>query len=257
MRVISLNCEGIASAREKGLFDWLEKQDADLICLQDTREDEEVIEERYFMDGYFVYAFNGYNSSDQGGVAIYTHQVPKAIISGFGIPEMDEVGRYLQADFDTISIVSLLVPEAVDDDSLKFKYRFLDACSHHLSKQRRKRREFIMSGTWNIVHRKIDMNNWHDTQKMSGFNQTERDWMEGLLGEMGFFDAYREVDREAGIYSWWKDQVARDENNGMRIDYQIVTPGMRYSVLNGGIYKGQVFSSHGPVIIDYDKELSM
>ena len=165
MRVINFNCEGIKSAREKGLFDWLVEQDADIICLQDTREDEQVIEDQYALDGYFVYAFSGYNRPERGGVAIYTRHAPKAIISGLGFPESDETGRYLQADFDKISIVSLFVPEGADDDGLNFKYRFLDGYSHHLSKQRRKRREFIMSGTWNIAHRKIDVHNWRDAQE--------------------------------------------------------------------------------------------
>ena len=255
MRVISLNCEGIQRARDKGLFDWLQEQDADLICLQDTREDEQVIEDQYALDGYFCYAFSGYMRTDRGGVAIYSRYAPKAIISGLGFPEADETGRYLQADFDKVSLVSLYVPEGHDDEALNFKYRFLDGYSHHLSKQRRKRREFVMCGTWNIAHRKIDVANWREAQEMSGFNQAERGWMEGLLGDMGFFDAYREVDSEAGKYSWWQDELLRHDNLGMRLDYQIITSGLRHRVLNGGIYKGQIFSSHAPVIIDYDWEL--
>ncbi len=73
MRVISLNCEGIKNAREKGLFDWLLEQDADLICLQDTREEEQIIEDQYYLDGYFCYAFSGHMRTDhRGGVAIYS-----------------------------------------------------------------------------------------------------------------------------------------------------------------------------------------
>ena len=257
MRVISFNCEGIKNAREKGLFDWLTEQDADLILLQDTREDEYVIEDQYFLEGYFCYAFSGYQRDDRGGVAIYTRQAPKAIISGLGFPEADETGRYLQADFDKISIATLYVPEGHDEESQNFKYRFLDGYSHYLSKQRRKRREFVMSGTWNIAHRKIDVANWRDSEEVSGFNQAERGWMEALLGDMGFLDAYREVDREAGKYSFWKDDAARETNDGMRLDYQVITPGMRSRVLNGGIYKAKTFSSHAPVIMDYDWDLSI
>lgn len=114
-----------------------------------------------------------------------------------------------------------------------------------------------MTGTWNIAHRKIDVANWREAEEISGFQPAERNWMEGLLGDMGYYDAYREVDRESGKYSWWKDEHLRHDNLGMRIDYQIITSGMRHRVLNGGIYKTQLFSSHAPVIIDYDWELTI
>lgn len=258
MRVINFNCEGINNAREKGLFDWLIEQDADVICLQDIREDEYAMQEdKYLLDGYFCYAFEGYNRKDKGGVAIYTRQAPKAIISGLGYPEADETGRYLQADFDKISIASIYVPENHDEASQNFKYRFLDGYSHTLNKQRRKRREFIMSGTWNIAHRKIDVANWRDDETRPGFQPAERNWMEGLLGDMGYHDAYREVDREPGKFTWWPDALLRHDNLGMRLDYQIITAGLCHQVLNGGIYKAQSFSSHAPVIIDYDWELSI
>lgn len=257
MRVISFNCEGIRNAKDQGLFDWLIEQDADVICLQDIRETEYAMEsEEYQLGDYFCYSYGGYNRNSQGGVAIYTKQAPKAIISGLGYPEADESGRYLQADFDKISIANIYVPEGYDEDSQNFKYRFLDGYSHNLHKQRRKRREFIMAGTWNIAHRKIDVANWRDAVQISGFQDAERSWMKGLLSDMGFFDAYREVDRESFKFTWWKDQFLRTNNEGMRLDYHIITAGMRHRVLNGGIYKTQLFSSHAPVIIDYDWELN-
>ncbi|MDB2384297.1 exodeoxyribonuclease III [Endozoicomonas sp.] len=257
MRFISFNCEGISNAKEKGLFDWLIEQDADVVCLQDLREAEYAMEsEKYQLDGYFCYAYEGYKRTDRGGVALYTRQAPKAVISGLGYPEADETGRYLQADFDKISIASIYVPEGHDEESQNFKYRFLDGYSHNLNKQRRKRREFIMTGTWNIAHRKLDVANWREAEQNSGFQEAERSWMEGLLGDMGFFDAYREVDREPGQFTYWQDELLRRDNLGMRLDYHIITAGMRHRVLNGGIYKSQVFSSHAPVIIDYDWELS-
>ncbi|WP_330926363.1 exodeoxyribonuclease III [Candidatus Sororendozoicomonas aggregata] len=257
MRVISFNCEGIKNASEKGLFDWLKEQDADVICLQDTREKDIVIEsDAYQLDGYFCYPYEGYNRTEHGGVALYTRHPPKAIITGLGYPEADESGRYQQADFDKISIVNIYVPEGHDEESQNFKYRFLDGYSHNLNKQRRKRREFVMTGTWNIAHRKIDVAKWRESEELSGFQSAERNWMEGLLGDMGFCDAYREVDRESGKYTWWPDEFLRHDNLGMRLDYQIITSGMRHRVLNGGIYKSQLFSNHAPVIMDYDWELS-
>lgn len=257
MRVISFNCEGIKNAKEKGLFSWLAGQDADVICLQDIRETEKVMEgEEYQLNGYYCYAYEGHYRTDRGGVAIYSRYTPKAIIKGLGYPEADETGRYLQADFDKISITNIYVPEGHDEASQNFKYRFLDGYSENLNKQRRKRREFIMTGTWNIAHRKVDVARSEAVAGKSGFQQAEISWMNGLLGDMEFFDAYREVDKEAGKYTWWADENMRQENIGMRLDYHIITAGMRQKVLNGGIYKTQEFSLHAPVIIDYDWEMS-
>ncbi|MDD7804600.1 MAG: exodeoxyribonuclease III [Endozoicomonas sp. (ex Botrylloides leachii)] len=258
MRVISFNCEGISCAKEKGLFKWIMQQDPDIVCLQDIQEDDEIMSsDTYQIEGYLCYSFSGYNRPLSGGVCIYTRQPPKAIITGLGYPESDDTGRYIQADFDKISISNIYIPEGKDDDSQHFKYKFLDGYSQNLSRQRRKRREFIMTGTWNIAHRKIDVFNWRESEKKSGFKEAERNWMEGLLNDMNFFDAYREVDQEPNQFTWWQDEYMRQNNIGMRLDYHIITAGMRQRVLNGGIYKGQMFSSHAPVIIDYDWELNI
>ena len=257
MRVISFNCEGLEQAKKKGLFDWLSEQNADVVCLQDTRASELTMErDEYQLDGYYCYAFDGYNRVDRGGVILYTQEAPKAVIRGFDCPEADETGRYLQADFDKITISNIYVPEGHNEENQNFKYRFLDGFSHNLHKQRRKRREFIMCGTWNIAHKKVDVANWREAENVSGFQVAERNWMEGLLGDMGFHDAYREVDQEPDQYSWWQNDYLKHDNIGMRIDYHIITAGMRHRVLNGGIYKAKSFSSHAPVIIDYDWELS-
>ncbi|MGY0219546.1 exodeoxyribonuclease III [Endozoicomonadaceae bacterium StTr2] len=254
MRVINFNAEGIRTAVEAGLFRWLEEQDADVICLQDTRETEDVMEQHFQLDGYFGYFFSGYERESVGGTALYTRHAPKAIIPGLGFPACDETGRYLQADFDKISIASLFVP-GHEDNGLENKLRFLEGYSLHLQKQCRKRREFIMTGTWNIAHMKMDVANWREQQEEPGFTPMERAWMDGLFNNMGFTDAYREVDREGGNYSLWTDEAAREQNDGRRVDYQVVTPGMCHRVLNAGMYTGQRFSRHAPVIVDYDWEL--
>ena len=107
MRVISINVNGIHSAIEQGLFDWLAAQNADVICLQDTRASAYEMEApEVQLYGYFCYACDA-EQPEQGGVAIYTRIQPKAIITSLGFESSDRYGRYIQADFDKVSIASL------------------------------------------------------------------------------------------------------------------------------------------------------
>ena len=259
MRIISFNCEGIINAAERGFFSWAQEQDADVICLQDIRAREsDVIDAPFNPEGYFSYFFESYSlQSGQGGVALYTRTPPKAIITGMSLPEADIHGLYLQADFDKISIGTLLVPEPDGTpESMNWKYKFMEDYLQYLAKQRRKRREFITCGTWQVAHNKIDVANWRVYQESPGFQPPERAWMDEIINGMDYVDTYREVDREGGKYTFWATDDHRKANEGRRYDYQIATPSMKHRVLNSGIYTGEEFSRHAPVIVDYDWELS-
>ncbi len=130
----------------------------------------------------------------------------------------------------------------------------------YLNKQRRKRREFITCGSWQVAHKKIDLANWRDSQDTAqdtaGFQSTERNWMDEIITGMDYVDTYREVDREGGKYTFWPTPGHHEKNDGLRYDYQIATPSMKHRVLHSGIFSGAQFSRHAPVIADYDWELS-
>lgn len=115
MRIISLAVDGIQQASERGLYHWLAAQDAHVICLQDLRAPAYELEQRreYQLQGYFSYFFDA-PQPDSNGVAIYSRDMPKAIMYGFGASNGEDMqGRYLQADFDRVSICSLLAPGAI------------------------------------------------------------------------------------------------------------------------------------------------
>ncbi|MGD8532901.1 MAG: exodeoxyribonuclease III, partial [Gammaproteobacteria bacterium] len=136
------------------------------------------------------------------------------------------------------------------------KFRFLDLFMPYLRRLRRRRREYILCGDWNIAHKPIDLKNWRSNQKNSGFLPEERAWMDELLDRVGYVDAFREVNPEPDQYTWWSNRGrAWEKNVGWRIDYQIVTPGLREKVLGARIYKRKRYSDHAPLTIDYDVEL--
>ena len=124
----------------------------------------------------------------------YSRLQPKAVISGLGFEMADRYGRYLQADFDKVSIATLLLPTGRDgDESLNQKFKFMDDFTHYLDKQRRKRREYIYCGSLHVAHQKLDVKNWRDCQQSPGFLAPERAWMDEVVGNMGYVDALREV----------------------------------------------------------------
>ena len=121
---------------------------------------------------------------------------------------------------------------------------------------RRQKREYIICGDWNIAHKKIDIKNWKGNQKNSGFLPEERSWMDNLFNKLGMVDSFRVVNQEVEQYTWWSNRgQAWAKNVGWRIDYQIVTPGLKDKIRTASIYKDERFSDHAPLIIDYDLKL--
>jgi len=259
MRIISVNVNGIQAAAQRGLLSWLQAQNADVICLQDTRASVvELDDPAYQLDGYFLYTVDA-EIPEQGGVALYSRLQPKAVIMGLGFETADRYGRYLQADFDKVSIASLLLPTGRgSDEELNQKFKFMDDFAHYLDKQRRKRREYLYCGSLYVAHQKLDVKNWRDCQQATGFLPPERAWLDEIFGNMGYVDALREVSREGDLYSWWPDtEQAQMLNLGWRFDYQILTSGMRRFVRNARLPRQPRFSQHAPLVVDYDWTLSL
>jgi len=257
MRVISINVNGIRAAHRKNFFIWLQKQDADIVCVQETKAQvEQLTEEIIKPKGYYSY-FNDALKKGYSGVAIYSRIEPDKIIDKIGWREADDEGRYLQANFGKLSIVSLYLPSGSSSEERQIiKFDFLDHFISILKKMRRQKREYIICGDWNIAHKKIDIKNWKGNQKNSGFLPEERSWMDNLFNKLGMVDSFRVVNQEAEQYTWWSNRgQAWARNVGWRIDYQIVTPGLKDKIRTASIYKDERFSDHAPLIIDYDLKL--
>ncbi|MAT52076.1 MAG: exodeoxyribonuclease III [Porticoccaceae bacterium] len=256
MRIISLSVDGIFQASHRGLYEWLANQDADVICLQDLRAQEPEIADRdeFMLDGYFSYFFDS-PKPHTNGVAIYTRQAPKAIVFGFGLPcGLDMDGRYLQADFDHISIGSLMAPGAVAGEaSQEAKDQFYRELQAHLDKVTRKKRRYIICGNWEMAHSEIDLENPEAHLGESGFLPHERQWLDQLYNQVGYADAFRRGNTDRDEFSWWPSGVLQ-RGDGWRTDLQVVSKDLAKLVEYAVVYKANAFSSHAPVIVDYDIE---
>jgi exodeoxyribonuclease-3 len=258
MRVITANVNGIRAAAKKGFFDWLNRQKADVVCLQETKAQEHQLDDRslFYPKGYHCYYFDA-EKKGYSGVAIFTRNQPDKIVTGLGWDHVDREGRWIQVDFGKLSIASLYLPSGSTSEARQVnKLKFMDRFLNDLKAMRRKRRDYIICGDFNIVHKEIDIRNWKSNQKNSGCTPLERAWLDKLFDKVGFVDAFRVVNQKPDQYTWWSNRGnARANNVGWRIDYQIITPGLKDRVLKARIYKDRWFSDHAPLIMDYDLEL--
>ncbi len=254
MRVISINLNGIRAAARKGFFEWLAKQNADVVCMQETKAQIHQLEaEHFYPDDYYHYFFDA-EKKGYSGVGIYTRREPDKVITGLGWQTADTEGRYIQVDLGKLSVISLYMPSGSSGDVRQdLKFEFMDKFMPYLQSLRRKRREYIICGDWNIAHKKIDIKNWRGNQKNSGFLPEERAWLDELFDKVGYVDAFRVVNQEEDQYTWWSNRgQAWAKNVGWRIDYQIITPKLKDTVKDAHIYKEERFSDHAPLIIDYE-----
>ncbi|MBW0171721.1 MAG: exodeoxyribonuclease III [Hydrogenophaga sp.] len=258
-KLTSLNLNGIRSATTKGLEKWLAAHRPDCICVQEVKAQAPDVmgrfEEMAGLKGHFHYA----QKKGYSGTAVYTRHEPSDVIIGFGSTEFDAEGRFTELRFDTPqrkrSILSVYFPSGSSGpERQEAKYRFLDAFYPHLQALKSER-EFILCGDVNIAHQQKDLKNWRSNQKNSGFLPEERAWMTRLLDEAGLVDVYRRLqpDTTDTCYTWWSNRGQAYANNvGWRLDYHLATPALAALARTESIYKGEKFSDHAPITIEYD-----
>ena len=254
MRVITLNVNGIRSAASKGLFDWLQRQRADVICLQETKAQEPQLTAAQFRPrGYHCFYYDA-ERKGYSGTALFSRREPDALMRGFGVREFDREGRYLEAQFGKLSVVSLYLPSgSAGPERQASKFRFLGRFQPHLEQLAGGRRHYVLCGDWNIAHKEIDLRNWRSNQKNSGFLPEERAWLDELFGPMRYVDAFRRINDKPHQYTWWSNRGrAWEKNVGWRIDYQVVSHSLREAPQRARIFKAHRFSDHAPLIMDYD-----
>jgi exodeoxyribonuclease-3 len=178
------------------------------------------------------------------------------LLHGFGSTEFDPEGRYIEARFGNLSVVSVYLPSGSSKEERQAaKFRFMAEFADHLLSLKAAGRECVICGDWNIVHKEIDIRNWKSNQKNSGCLPEERAWLDKVFGDFGYVDAFRVVNKKPDEYTWWSNRGRSWDNNvGWRIDYQVVTPGLADVVTKAKVYKKKRFSDHAPLIIDYEYE---
>lgn len=254
MRIISFNANGIRSATEKGFFRWFQKQGADVLCLQETKAQEDQLTAKiYTPKGYHRFLRDATSKRGYSGVAIYSRREPDEVRRQIGYAPFDDEGRYIEARFGDWSVVSLYVPSGSSgEERQQFKFECMDVLRALFAEWGRSGRRYVLCGDFNIVHTRLDIKNWASNQKNSGCLPEERAWLEHLFTVERWVDSYRTLRPTGQDYTWWSQRGAARQNNvGWRLDYQIVSANLRPALQDCAIAATPKFSDHAPYRVDY------
>lgn len=252
LRIMSANLNGIRSAFNKGFYDYLLRANADIVCVQELKAQENDLTDE-MKNPYGMYSvFQFAQKKGYSGVALYSKKQPTSIQIGLGIPEFDLEGRFVRADFDDLSVISLYLPSgSISDERQQVKFKFMDAFFPILNQLLSANQRVLICGDWNIAHQNIDLKNWKGNQKNSGFLPQEREWISKLLFS-GWVDVFRTLYPEIPGYTWWSNRgQAYAKDVGWRIDYHMANQALAQTATSASIYKDEKFSDHAPLIVDY------
>ncbi len=251
MRIVSYNVNGIRAAVLKGLVEWLKEDNADIICLQEIKAQEDQINITDFESlGYHTYWMPALKKG-YSGVAILSKPKPLHVAYGCNIELYDTEGRVLRADYPGFSLMSVYMPSGSSGDIRQgFKMKWLDDFYQYVESLKLAYPKLIISGDYNICHQPIDIHDPLRNKNSSGFLPEERQWMTDFI-DSGFIDTFRYFDASPHHYSWWSYRArAREKNLGWRIDYHMATENMQDHLAAAFILDDIKHSDHCPVILE-------
>jgi len=253
MKIISYNVNGIRAALKKDFVGWLQKENPDIICLQETKANKEQVETNLISDlGYNLYWFSA-QKKGYSGVAIFSKQKPDRVIEGIGIEKYDFEGRMIRADFGDFTLINSYFPSGTTGTVRQdFKMEYLADVQKFIDELKKERPNILLCGDYNICHKPIDISKPENKKGVSGFLPEEREWVTNFI-ESGFIDSFRMFDDSADKYSWWSYRAgSRAKNLGWRIDYHMVSEPLRSKIKDAKVLSDIVHSDHCPILVELD-----
>lgn len=252
-KIISYNVNGIRSAVRKGLLDWIDEQDADIVCLQETKAGSDAVPTLLIESLGYKHYWHPAHRRGYSGVATFTKVEPAKVFYGFGIDDFTVEGRVLRTDFQDWTLLNVYFPNGGSGEERQtFKMRFLDSFLASVQTLRESRPNVIVVGDYNIAHEKIDLNDPGRNKNTSGFKPEERAWMSDWV-ESGMIDSFRQLHKIEVSYTWWRvTQAARESNKGWRLDYQCVSDSIAHKITRVDHLHDAMHSDHCPVMMEID-----
>jgi exodeoxyribonuclease-3 len=252
MRLLCWNVNGLRSVLKKGFVDWLHRENADIVCLQETKASaEQMPPEVTGMTGYHFYSTSPVEKKGYSGVALLTKEEPKSVSYGFGIEKYDHEGRTIIADYGKFVLLSIYFPNGkMSQERLDYKMGFYNAFLDYVDRLKAEGRKIVVCGDVNTAHTELDIARPKENSKKSGFLPMEREWMDKFEAH-GFIDTFRVFEKEGGHYSYWDTYTkARERNVGWRIDYFYISDSLKKNLKSAFILSDVMGSDHCPVGID-------
>ena len=253
MKLLSWNVNGIRAAVKKGFLEYLEDENPEIICIQETKAHKEQLTSEILEDhGYFTYWHSG-QKKGYSGVATFCKEEPLYIQEGIGIKKYDDEGRVLITEHNKFLLYNIYFPNGQkNEERLKYKLDFYDDLLPIINDQVESGNNVIVTGDWNTAHRPIDLARPNENKNTSGFMPIEREKVDKYILN-GWVDTFRLFHEEGGRYSWWTYRFgARDRNIGWRIDYFFVNEGMVEICTDADIHQNIFGSDHCPVSLILD-----
>ena len=250
-KIISYNLNGIRAVLRKGFENWLVEEKPDILCVQETKAQEEQIDKIIFSQlNYHQYWFSA-EKKGYSGVGILSKIKPDKVVIGMNNEKYDREGRLIRADFGDITIINAYHPSGSSGElRQKFKMEWLEDFENFVLELRKERPKLILMGDFNIANENIDIHHPERHHKTSGFLPEERAWFSNFL-KHGFIDSFREIYPKDERYSWWSYRGrAREKNLGWRIDYNLLSENLKENLKKADILKEIKFSDHSPVLIE-------
>ena len=251
LKLYSWNVNGIRASIKKGIVEWINKEQPDIFCTQETKAQFHQLPESIInVSGYTSY-WNSAEKPGYSGVSIHTRSKPENHENGMGAEEFDHEGRTLMMKFQNFTLYNVYFPNGQSkEERLKYKLEFYDEFLKIILKKKENGEKIVICGDFNTAHHEIDLARPKENINNSGFLPIEREWLDQLV-DSGFIDCYREFNQESGNYTFWDTKTrARDRNIGWRIDYFFIDEQLKSNLISAEIMNGVFGSDHCPIAIE-------
>lgn len=247
MKIVSWNVNGLRAATTKGFYDFFNEVDADLFGIQETKMQENQVDDNMKKLGNYQY-WNSAEKKGYSGTAVFLKNKPLNVTYG-----SDNEGRVITCEYEDFFFVNCYVPNSKRElERLDYRMEWEDQMKDYLISLD-KVKPVIYCGDLNVAHKEIDLKNPNTNHRSAGFTDEERDKMTNLL-DAGFIDTFRYINPDlTDVYSWWSYMFrSREKNVGWRIDYIIVSDRIKDKIKDVKIYSDILGSDHCPVGLDID-----
>jgi exodeoxyribonuclease-3 len=250
VKLISWNVNGLRSVLRKNFLDFLAQEQPDVLCLQETKCTPDDVEQLW--PATYTTYWNCAQKKGYSGVAIFTKTRPTNVVPHIAIPEHDQEGRVLMAEFPAFHLINVYVPNSKRDLSrLPYRQKWDRDFLAYL-KNLEKTKPVIFCGDLNVAHTELDLANPKANVRNHGFTVEERAGFDAFVNA-GFADTFREFEKGGGHYTWWSPFAgARSRNVGWRLDYFLISASLRPKLKNAFIRKEIDGSDHCPVGIEIE-----